>query len=101
MAKKKISIQWHPNAFSNFQNLIEYIHSESISAANMVGISILYEIEKLIDFPKIHPLDRFKKKNDGNYRAFVIYNYRISYYYEEQNIFILRIRHSSREPLNY
>jgi len=101
MAKKKIKTEWSKDASLHFYELLDYLHKESESAASIVGNTILDEIENLAVNPKIHPLDRFKKNNNGNYRACVIYSYRISYYVEENLIYILRIRHTSREPLEY
>ena len=99
MAKKKIRIEWNRNASQNFHELLEYLHKESERAASIVGNAILDEIEKLVMYPIAHPLDRFKKNNDGNYRACIVYNYRISYYVDGNTLYILRIRHTSREPL--
>lgn len=47
---------------------------------------------------EIYELDEMKSNNDGNYRAFEIYSYRISYKITENFIYILRIRHTSRNP---
>ena len=101
MAKKKIAIEWHLDASNQFQEILEYLFSESQNAGNIVGNSILDTIENLAFYPDAHPKDRFKKNNNGNYRACVVYNYRISYYVEIKTIFILRIRHTSREPIEY
>jgi plasmid stabilization system protein ParE len=101
MAKKKIKTEWSKEASLHFYELLEYLHKESESAASIVGNAILDEIENLAANPEIHPLDRFKKHNDGCYRACIVYSYRISYYVDENQIYILRIRHTSREPLEY
>jgi plasmid stabilization system protein ParE len=101
MAKKKIKIEWSRSTSTHFQELLEYLMSESEIAASLVGNAILFEIGKLATHPTAYPLDRFKKSNDGNYRALVIYNYRISYYVDRKTIYILRIRHTSREPLEH
>ena len=47
---------------------------------------------------EIYELDEMKINNDGNHRAFEIYSYRISYKITENFIYILRIRHTSRNP---
>ena len=78
MAKKKVRTEWSKEATVHFNELLKYLYNESERAADIVGNTILDEIEKLSQHPKAHPLDRFKKPNDGNYRAFVVYNYRIS-----------------------
>lgn len=101
MAKKKITIEWHGKASINFNKILEYLYKESETAVFIVGNAILDEVEKLATYPTAHPLDRFKKHNDGNYRACIVYSYRISYYTNDNIIYILRIRHTSREPLEY
>ena len=101
MAKKKITIKWGIEASKHFDELLEYLYYESERAALIVGNAILDEVEKLATHPTMHPLDRFKKHNDGKHRACIIYSYRISYYVDDSIIYILRIRHTSREPLEY
>lgn len=39
-----------------------------------------------------------KEFNNGNYRAYELYSYRISYKITSTEIQILRIRHTSRNP---
>ena len=101
MAKKKIRIEWGVEASRHFDELLEYLYHESERAASIVGNAILNEIEKMADHPTAYPLDRLKKHNDGNYRVCIIYNHRISYYADSNVIYILRIRHTSREPLEH
>lgn len=101
MAKKKIRIEWHKPATKQFDELLEYLYYESEQAASLVGNAILDEIEKLAAHPTAQPVDRFKKNNDGNFRACIVYSYRISYYIDGNIIYILRIRHTSREPLEH
>ena len=101
MAKKKITIEWGQEASLHFNELLAYLYHESERASSIVGNAILDEVEKLAAHPAAHPLDRFKKRNDGNHRACIIYSYRISYYVDGNTIYILRIRHTSREPLEY
>ena len=101
MAKKKIRIEWSRDASRHFHELLDYLYHQSENAASIVGKAILDEVEKLAAHPASHPPDRFKKHNDGNYRACIIYSYRISYYTDSNIIYILRIRHTSREPLEH
>jgi plasmid stabilization system protein ParE len=48
-----------------------------------------------------YPSDKFRKDNDGTWRAFEKYHYRISYRVLEGEIRIVRMRHTSKSPLNY
>jgi len=101
MAKKKINIEWNKVAAKHFNEVLDYLYQESETAASVVGNAILDEIEKIAALPTTHPLDRFKKHNNGNYRACIVYSYRISYYVDDSIVYILRIRHCSREPLEH
>ncbi|WP_370635877.1 type II toxin-antitoxin system RelE/ParE family toxin [Flavobacterium sp. JAS] len=46
----------------------------------------------------MYELDEMKISNNGDYRAYEIYSYRISYKVKSKEIHILRIRHTSRNP---
>ena len=102
MAKPKIKIEWSNRATTHFYEILEYLEKESEQAVSIVGNAILDEIESLVNHPTKHPFDRFRKNNKaGNFRACVVFSYRISYLVENNIIYILRIRHTSREPLEY
>ena len=101
MAKSKITVEWSVAAFLHFDEILEHLFKESEVAATIVGNTILNEVKQLPQYFNAHPLDRFKRNNDGHYRAFMVYSYRISYYVNESTIYVLRIRHTSREPLDH
>ncbi|RZK61488.1 MAG: hypothetical protein EOO95_16395 [Pedobacter sp.] len=46
----------------------------------------------------VYQTDRLKRNNDGSFYAFEIDSYRISFRKLDQEIRILRIRHSARRP---
>ena len=58
-------------------------------------------IDELADRPTIYPIDRFKANNPGNFRAFEKYNYRVTYRHSENEVTILRIRHTKQKPLEH
>ncbi len=96
-----MKVVWSKSASKHFLEILEYLSLQSQPAANIIGNAILNEIEFVTKLPLSNPEDRFKKKNDGNYRACVAYSYRISYRINGNEILILRIRHTSREPLEF
>jgi plasmid stabilization system protein ParE len=55
----------------------------------------------LLENPEKYPLDKFKKNNDGTWRAFEKHHYRVSYHILKNQIRIVRMRHTSKSPLNY
>lgn len=96
-----MTIIWSKDASRHFVEILEYLSGESPQAVEIVGNGILDSIESLLSMPLKHSEDHLRKNNDGRFRAFVIYSYRLSYYVGENEIFILRIRHTSREPLEH
>lgn len=86
---------------------LEKVHSyilkdcKSIEIADKVITTLFDSSEILKDQSELYPLDKFKLNNDGTYRAYEIYHYRISYRVLKNEIRILRIRHTSRNPKEY
>ena len=99
MTSRKIS--WNKLALIQFNKAIEFIAEDSIQNAEKVRVDILQKIEEIPSLPEKYPPDKYKLDNNGNYRAFELYHYRIAYYIAPLEIRILRVRHTSREPLSY
>ena len=57
--------------------------------------------KKLDVNPERFGLDKYKKNNDGTYRYFEIYRYRIAFRIYKTYIRILRVRSTDQEPLVY
>jgi plasmid stabilization system protein ParE len=53
--------------------------------------------------PYLFEADKLKDPPDAAFRAFIVFSYRVSYQIvaESKEIRILRIRHTSQEPLGY
>jgi len=99
MASRKIS--WDTQALQQFNAAIKYIARDSLQNAEKVRQSILKKIDRLPTHPTLYNPDKYKKNNDGNFRAFELHRYRISYHASEVEIRILRVRHTSMEPKEY
>jgi plasmid stabilization system protein ParE len=97
----KLEVAWDTLAYAALQRAYNHIKKDSLVSAERVRSEILKAINKLPEHPEKHPRDKFKKSNDGNYRAFEKYSYRVSYKLTEQQIIILRVRHVKQEPLEY
>ncbi|MBS7230883.1 type II toxin-antitoxin system RelE/ParE family toxin [Flavobacterium psychroterrae] len=86
------------------QNQLEKIYFSLLkeSKTEHIPIKVINEITNsvtiLIKNWEIYEVDEMKILNNGTYRAFQIYNYRISYRITSNTIRILRIRHTSRNP---
>ena len=94
-------IVWDKEAILQMEKIYEYLRTHSLQSANKVRKSIKEKIRDLSKHPEIYSLDRFKNDNDGSIRAFEKYSYRVTYKVNDAEIIIARVRHTSREPLEY
>ncbi len=101
MVKKKRKVIWDLEAVKSLKEIYKYIYKASPQGANKVRDEILATTKKLPADPEIFVADSLKIDNDGSYRVFYIYSYRVVYKITPDSILILRIRHTSREPEEY
>lgn len=99
MVGRKVEIQHL--AKKQLWEAYKYIRKDSLQNAEKVRSRILETIKTLAKHPEHHPLDKYCIENDGNFRAYEVYKYRIAYYVTADRIFVLRIRHTKMNPLNY
>ncbi|MFK7832914.1 MAG: type II toxin-antitoxin system RelE/ParE family toxin [Winogradskyella sp.] len=96
-----VKIVWRKLALKQLKEAYDYIKEDSLKSAKKVQKDIFLATENLKHNSKIHPLDKYRKNNDGTIRAFEVHSYRIAYQTTTSEIRILRIRHTKREPLDY
>jgi plasmid stabilization system protein ParE len=101
MVRKKRKVVWTKLATKQFNAAIKYIRKNSVQNAEKVKVTILDKAMGLEDDRKVHRQDPHKRNNDGNYLYFEILHYRIVYYATPNEVFIIRIRHTSMEPKKY
>ncbi len=101
MVNKHFDVIWPPKAWRQLQKAYLFIRKNSYQNAEKVRKEILEATSKLASNPEIHPRDKYKINNDGSFRAFELFRYRISYQILKEEIIITRIRHTSRNPQNY
>jgi len=96
-------IKWNKTATRQLLDAIDFIENAGYAEyAIELEKEILQRIRQLPDNPNLYPVDRFRKSNnDNNYRAFTVDNYRISYRIGNNEIGIVRIRHTSRRVKKY
>lgn len=92
---------WSKRAIAELQKAYQYILQDSPQNALKVRDEIIDITINLSKHPEIFPPDKNKKENDGTWRAFEKYHYRISYRITPKEIRIVRMRHTSRSPLLY
>ncbi len=93
-------IIWSKTAQNQLEKIYFYLLKESKNdrISNKI-IDIVYNSVSILSTNwEIYELDEMKISNNGDYRAFEIYSYRISYKITSGAIPVLRIRHSNRSP---
>ncbi len=99
---EKRDLVWDKGALKHLKEIYDFLKKgEDLAFANEVKNTILTTTQELIKNPFIFEQDRFKFDSDSSYRAFVKYKYRVAYKITEKQIRILRVRHTSREPIEY
>ena len=99
--KQERKITWAPRAIKQFNIAIEYIRRDSFQNADSVKEKILSKINRLSGVNVTHRTDPYKNNNDGHFRYFELLSYRVSYYENDDEIIIVRVRHVNMKPLNY
>jgi addiction module RelE/StbE family toxin len=100
--KTSLPVVWDSEARNKFKEAIKYIRKKSPSGAETVKNAILDGIDLLAEGRVLHfEKDKLKENNDGTHRAFICYDYRVTYKITTENIQILRVRHTSQEPFEY
>lgn len=97
MEKKII---WSKAAQNQLEKIYFHLFEETKSKniPNKVIDTIYNSVTILGTNWEIYELDEMKIPTNVKYRAYEIYSYRISYRITSENIYILRIRHTSRNP---
>jgi len=101
MVKKRPKIVIPTLAKSQLREAYEYIKLDSPKNAEKVRAKISEAIKGLTDHPERHSPDKYRLANDGSYRAFEINKYRIAYHVSPDQITIVRVLHTKREPKSY
>lgn len=96
-----LQIKWNKKAIEQLDKVIEYIEQDSPQNAEKVRQDVFLKIHSLIHQPEKFNPDKYKINNDGSFRAFELYHYRISYRLLTNEIRILRIRHTKMTPKKY
>lgn len=94
-------ITWTKQAILQFKKSIEYIREDSPQNAEKVKHTILQKIKTLQSSIVRHPVDKYKRNNDDNFLYFEVLKHRVSFYVSEDEIIIIRIRHTKMNPKKY
>lgn len=103
MVKPKFKIIWDRKALDHFKDILTYLEKQSKQAPEIVKDSIISRLDVIKTNPLISEQDKFKDAPSKDFRAFVVFSYRVTYQIKSdaKEIRVLRVRHTSREPLGY
>lgn len=97
-----MQIKWNKSAVQQLLDAIRFIEDNNFQTyAEELEREILSRIKNLLANPDIYPLDKYRRNNDGTYHAFEVDQYRISYRSRNDEIRIVRVRHTSRRTQKY
>lgn len=82
-----------------FLELLEL--SESMETTTRVIGEIYESTSILATDPEIYKVDPLRRNTKGNIRFYEKHTYRISYLIEDKAVYIIRVRHARKEPLEY
>ncbi len=92
------NVRWYVSARKQFLSALEYIRTDSVQNAEKFNNRLFLKLEAVSKNPESCAPEKFKVANDGSYRAFILYKYRVTYRVKENEIRIVRFRHSSMKP---
>ncbi|HEX8315752.1 MAG TPA: type II toxin-antitoxin system RelE/ParE family toxin [Flavisolibacter sp.] len=101
MVKARYQVVWTIRSQKHLKQVFDYISKDSRKNAEKVVNAITTAVEKAATNPGYHKPDKYKQNNDGSYRVFEKYHYRVSYRFAKDIIRVLRVRHTSMEPKPY
>ena len=96
-------IVWDRKALDHFKDILTYLEKQSQQAPKIVKSAIISQLDLIKTNPLLYELDNLKDPQNKDFRAFIVYSYRVTYHIKSdlKEIRVLRIRHTSREPLGY
>lgn len=92
---------WSPGAKRSLKKAFEFIKQDSPQNADKFLAELLSTADQIAEHPEMFLPDKYKVENDGSWRVFEKYHYRISYRILKTEIRIIRVRHTSRSPKQY
>src|SRR5688572_19125985 len=101
MVDKVHELVWTKRSQKQMRQVFKHISKDSPKNAAKVVQEIADAVYKAIQNPEVYGPDKYKTDNDGSYRALEKHHYRVAYRFSKNIIRVLRVRHTSMEPLEY
>jgi hypothetical protein len=74
-----LKIVWDIDALNQFKEILIYLEEQSKQAPKIVKTAIVDRIKQIKDNPLVCELDKLKTPPNKDFRAFVIFSYRVTY----------------------
>jgi len=97
MSKSSYHLQIFPTAEEDFEEIVDYISGERVSAARQFILKVETSLNNLVKFPLIGKIYEEVKIPHKGYRYIVVDNYLIFYKIENVSVNIYRIIHGARD----
>ena len=81
---------WPPAAQKQLVKTYEHNLTRSYQSAKKLMKGIFVSTRSLASNPEMHPPDKYRKNNDGSFRAYELHHYRIVYRVTNKGIIILQ-----------
>lgn len=94
-------VSWDGEALSAFENAMARISEDSYLAAIKVASGIELALSDAARHPMRNPPDKYRRDKDTSFRAFELYNYRITYHIHLEELVIVKFRHVKQAPGYY
>lgn len=103
VSKKSFKIIWDRSALDDFKETLNFLSKQSPEAPKIVKGAIIARLDTISTNALICEVDKLKDISNKDFRAFVVYSYRLTYQIRSdlKEIRVLRVRHTSQEPLGY
>jgi len=103
VVKPHYKIIWDRKALDHFKDILVYLENQNKQAPIIVKNAVISRLNVIKTNPLISVQDQLKDPPNKDFRAFVVFSYRVTYQIklDAKEIRVLRIRHTSREPLGY
>jgi plasmid stabilization system protein ParE len=96
-----MEVVWSKSAERELKRAFDFIRLDSkINALKVIEILVKMTLE-IPKHPTKYSPDKYKKNNNGDWRAFEKLSFRVSYRITSNQIRIVRFRHTSRNPMMY